>query len=237
MHSGLVRTALVGGGIAVAARALAWLTPGPVELAATLRHPQDAALSAGIDALTLAVATAGCWLALVWLVIALTASAAAALPGRCGPLADRVVAVTVPATARRLLAIALGLTVATAASAAPATAGVVPQQRPAVSPLDLDWPVASEPSAPTPTQATRKPSAATGANDGSGARGEVVVLDGDSLWSIAQRHLPPGVTNAQIAADWPRWYSANRSVVGADPNLLLPGQRLIPPADPSGGQP
>lgn len=236
MRLGLVRTALVGGGLTVAARALAWLTPGPAELTATLRHPQEAAVSAGIDALALAAATAACWLALVWLMLALAASAAAVLPGRCGQLADRVVAVTVPATARRLLAVALGLTVATAASAAPAMAGVLPQQRPAASTLDLDWPVASEPSARTPTQATRKPSAA-GADDGTSERREVVVLRGDSLWTIAQRHLPPGATDAQIAADWPRWYSANRSVVGADPNLLLPGQRLVPPAHPSGGQP
>lgn len=236
MRSGAVQISAVCSGVVVAGRVLAWLTPGPAELAATLRHPQQAALSAGVDVPALAAASTACWLAFCWLVLALAASAGAALPGRCGKLADQVAAVTVPATARRLLAVTLGLTVVAGSTAAPAFADVLPQQRPAPSTLDLDWPVAGEPSAPRPAQAARKPSA-TGADDGSSERRPVVVRRGDSLWTIAQRHVPPGATAAQIAAEWPRWYSANRPVVGADPNLLLPGQRLVPPADPSGGHP
>ena len=38
---------------------------------------------------------------------------------------------------------------------------------------------------------------------------DVVVAAGDSLWSIAARHLPPSATDAQVAAAWPRWYEAN----------------------------
>lgn len=59
--------------------------------------------------------------------------------------------------------------------------------------------------------------------------GAVVVRRGDSLWSIAARHLPAGATDHEIAAAWPRWYAANRTVIGPDPDPLRPGQRLAPP--------
>jgi nucleoid-associated protein YgaU len=62
--------------------------------------------------------------------------------------------------------------------------------------------------------------------------GEVVVHRGDSLWAIAARHLGPGATDGQIATEWPRWYAENRAVIGPDPDLIQPGQRLRPPAGP-----
>ncbi len=70
---------------------------------------------------------------------------------------------------------------------------------------------------------------------GAGARStapddEVVVRRGDSLWHLAARSLGPSATVAEIAAEWPRWWRANREVVGADPDLLVPGTRLRPPA-------
>ncbi len=57
----------------------------------------------------------------------------------------------------------------------------------------------------------------------------VVVSRGDCLWSIAAAHLPTGSSEAEIAAAWPRWYAANRETIGADPDLILPGQRLTIP--------
>ncbi len=63
----------------------------------------------------------------------------------------------------------------------------------------------------------------------------VVVRRGDTLWHLARRHLPAGATDAQIARAWPLWYAANRAVIGPDPGLLLPGQRLrVPGARPTG---
>ncbi|WP_176554784.1 LysM peptidoglycan-binding domain-containing protein, partial [Georgenia sp. 311] len=56
-----------------------------------------------------------------------------------------------------------------------------------------------------------------------------VVRPGDSLWAVAARHLGPGATVADVAAEWPRWYEANRDVVGADPGLIHPGQLLQAP--------
>jgi resuscitation-promoting factor RpfA len=57
----------------------------------------------------------------------------------------------------------------------------------------------------------------------------VVVRRGDTLWDIAARHLGPAATVARVAAEWPRWYHANRAVIGPDPDHLEPGQRLHPP--------
>lgn len=60
-------------------------------------------------------------------------------------------------------------------------------------------------------------------------RGEVVVKRGDSLWSIAARQLGPMASDVDIALHWPKWYAANRNVIGGDPGLLIPGQILQPP--------
>ncbi len=57
----------------------------------------------------------------------------------------------------------------------------------------------------------------------------VTVRRGDSLWSLAAARLGPRATNARIAAEWPRWYAANRPVIGPDPAVILPGQQLRPP--------
>jgi nucleoid-associated protein YgaU len=59
------------------------------------------------------------------------------------------------------------------------------------------------------------------------------VRPGDSLWRIAAEALQVrgrAPTVAAVAAEWPRWYAANRDVVGADPDLIRPGQVLqVPP--------
>jgi nucleoid-associated protein YgaU len=66
---------------------------------------------------------------------------------------------------------------------------------------------------------------------GSRARADVVlVAPGDTLWSIAAAHLPPDASDADVAAAVQQWYSANREVVGADPDLIRPGQHLEAPA-------
>lgn len=58
---------------------------------------------------------------------------------------------------------------------------------------------------------------------------EVVVRRGDTLWSIAARHLGSDPSEAEIAHAWPAWHDANRHVIGDDPDLLLPGQVLRAP--------
>ncbi|RAM35140.1 hypothetical protein DBZ45_21355 [Arthrobacter globiformis] len=73
---------------------------------------------------------------------------------------------------------------------------------------------------PLPARAAAEPAS---------ARCEVPVRAGESLWTIAARELGPGASDVDIAARWPLWYQANRNVIGADPNVLLPGQLLSPP--------
>jgi resuscitation-promoting factor RpfA len=99
-----------------------------------------------------------------------------------------------------------------------------------------------------PTALPRLPTAAAqpsgSAQPGSGKRGNpdgrspdeppsrdraVVVVPGDTLWDIAARELGGEPSNREIAERWPRWYASNRAVIGADPDLILPGQRLSLP--------
>lgn len=57
----------------------------------------------------------------------------------------------------------------------------------------------------------------------------VTVAAGDTLWEIAGVRLGPDATVADIAAEWPRWFVANRQVIGDDPDLIYPGERLASP--------
>ncbi len=59
--------------------------------------------------------------------------------------------------------------------------------------------------------------------------GLVIVRRGDTLWDIAARYLGRDATDSAVAAEWPRWFQANQDVIGDDPDLILPGQRLRPP--------
>jgi hypothetical protein len=62
----------------------------------------------------------------------------------------------------------------------------------------------------------------------------VVVRPGDSLWAIARRDLGPAAGDAAVDARWRAVYAANRRLVGPDPDVLVPGLRLLLPGkDPS----
>ena len=61
----------------------------------------------------------------------------------------------------------------------------------------------------------------------------VVVHRGDTLWDIAARHLGEHATDQDVAEAWPLWYAANRDVIGDDPDLIHPGQRLVVPTSGS----
>ena len=47
--------------------------------------------------------------------------------------------------------------------------------------------------------------------------------------AIAARHLGVDANDAEVARAWPRWYAANRDVIGPDPDLLHPGMVLAIP--------
>ncbi|MCM1976153.1 transglycosylase family protein [Streptomyces sp. G1] len=70
--------------------------------------------------------------------------------------------------------------------------------------------------APSKTTPPKAPERSTGHTDRGASRGEHIVRQGDTLSGIAARH---GTT-------WQRLYAANRAVIGGDPDLIVPGQRL-----------
>jgi nucleoid-associated protein YgaU len=84
--------------------------------------------------------------------------------------------------------------------------------------IRLTTPVAGDtPPVPSPTTATTPADV-------------YVVVGGDSLWAIAERHLaartgePP--TSSEIDRFWREIYELNHETIGSDPDLILPGQHL-----------
>ena len=215
----LVPAATVGA-LVGCARLLTWGASGP--------HAAMRSGTATFDELIglLAALLAGAVLAWVGLVFAVTALTW--LPGALGRAASRIAARVTPVAARRAARLAVGLAVASGpvAVAPPAAAWSVPVEHlPAASTADgTPAPALPAIGRPGPTPAAV---VATGPTDL-----PVVVARGDCLWDIAARALGPRAGNADIAAEWPRWYEANRGVVGADPDLIQPGMVLRPPALP-----
>lgn len=70
------------------------------------------------------------------------------------------------------------------------------------------------------------PDRATGRVLGSSGTVRVTVRPGDSLWRIARRQLPDDAPDREVAAAVDALFAANSSVIGPDPDRLLPGQRL-----------
>jgi len=208
---GLLALLVATGGAAVT---LWWLTAGM--LAAGRRGGMTFDEAVGLAAVL------GCWVCVGWFVVAVTVAAAAAAPGAIGRSCAGAAEMLAPCTLRTLVAAGLGVGMvsgpAAAATPVPADLGAAAAPaRPAVVQLDqhlvparlsADLPPLDRPAHDAPT---------------------VTVHAGDCLWSIAGRHLGPQATDAEIAAAWPSWYAANRDVIGADPNLLHPGQQLVAP--------
>lgn len=110
------------------------------------------------------------------------------------------------------------------AAAAPSPAHPAPARAVATSPAPAPgW---------TPSRPLQRPQPAsslvTGSVDSHPAA-EVVVHRGDTLWDIVRRQLGPDASDAEVADAWPAWHHANRTVIGDDPDLILPGQILRPP--------
>ena len=64
------------------------------------------------------------------------------------------------------------------------------------------------------------------------ARGHVVVRPGDTLWQLAEERAPTSATTGDVAALVHRLHRSNRHVIGPDPDLIRPGQRLaVPPSE------
>ena len=193
-----LRTSAAGIG---AAMVLLGAGPMPAAALATLGSATSA-----VDPLAPLLATIAllAWALVLWLAFVGAGTLASRLPGHVGRGAAALTRRAAPAGVRRLVGLALGVTVGVGVvGAAPASAGThLPPGPPAATasfdwptpPVpDLDWnpaiprPGASELAAPTPASST--PAVPTPAAPGTGTGG-VVVQPGDTLWSIAAAHLP-----------------------------------------------
>jgi hypothetical protein len=159
------------------------------------------------------LAAHGCLAWLAYALLAVAAGQARWVPGSLRRVAERVLGVALTGVAAGVLTAAPALAdgpfdrPAPPARAAPSRAAPAAPGRPA--PAAPAHPVPEGPPARAATRTGRPARAAP-----TPAR---VVTPGDTLWGIA-------------GADWPRWYAANRATIGADPDLIRPGQRLVPPA-------
>jgi nucleoid-associated protein YgaU len=210
-----IRAGLLAVAAAVAMPLLAAHRPGPL-----VTSPDDP--TAGIVGAAAWVA----WALAGYLIAAIGVSAVTHLasgsggPGRLAALARRLT----PRCVRRVIELAVGATAAAVVVAGAGPVAYADPPRPAAAvPAPLDWPGLSASAAPVALVSS--PPRRHG-----GPRTEIVVRAGDSLWTLAARRLGPTASEAEIAAAWPRLYAANRAVIGTDPGLIHPGQRLVPPA-------
>lgn len=213
---------------------------------------------ARVEDLVALVAAGGAALVLAGVTLITAVTLVAAVTGRAERAWARAAARLTPAAVRRLAEVGLGIALAgspaTLLGAAPALAvpapahvraGSAPGAPPELTTLlDRPAPGPADQSAPAPGWRPERPSAtrrvapppvglvAAAPRPARAARDTVVVRRGDTLWGITARWLGPGATAAAVAGHWPRWYAANRAVIGPDPALLLPGQQLHPPASP-----
>jgi hypothetical protein len=168
--------------------------------------PADVWVTTGAEALGL--------LLLAWLALLAVVTALEATPGRLGRAARWATRCIAPALVSSLVRGGLGL----GAGAAFGTSSVLAMTSltPAVSATaDHPWPSLDRVEAAASTH--HRP---------------YVVRPGDSLWAIAERQLSAAgahATSADVARAWPAWWAVNRDVVGDDPNLIHPGQRLHAP--------
>ncbi len=58
------------------------------------------------------------------------------------------------------------------------------------------------------------------------AEPSVVVHPGDTLWGLASADLPERADDSEVSRRWQEIYRANRRVIGPDPDLIQPTQRL-----------
>lgn len=204
--------------------ALCWATPKdlPHRPAEALHYLTGHPLDTDLSALLAVVA----WATICWLALAALATLAGRVPGILGALARPVAARVAPAAVRRMVELAVGAGVATSIALAQMPLASAAGSTPSSISVSLDRPAAAAAASTAPAIDLDRPTVPPPAAH---TAGTVTVRVGDTLWAIAARHLGPQATAAEVAAAWPLWHAANRSVIGPDPSLLHPGQRLVVP--------
>jgi hypothetical protein len=181
-------------------------------------------------------------LLLGWLFLGTALTCLSQLPGAVGRVARRVRPRLVPAVLQAALTATLCGSLVTTGAVAAGASDTLPTPgwvttAPGPAPATTTPPTIRTPDPGwTPSAAPARPHARPEIGLVSAARradrqveDHVSVRRGDTLWTIAARHLGPEAGPSEVAREWPRWYAANRPVIGADPDLLQPGQLLCPP--------
>jgi nucleoid-associated protein YgaU len=223
--------------MALAALALAVLTPGFSSMTGSLAAAQRTVDTAGPDALVISAAGLAAWAVWAWGALGLALTAGSALPGVVGTVARVALHVVLPAGARRSAALVLGLGLGVAGPLLGTATVLIATPASAMVPVSAvgdvpDWPTA------VPDGFTPAPHPGAGPvpdwPPAERAAGSHVVVRGDCLWHIAAARLTEGhgrtPTDAAVAAEVHAWWTANADVIGPDPDVLLPGQVLRPPA-------
>lgn len=168
---------------------------------------------------------AGCQLALLgcagWAWLAVTAVVVEVLRGH--PNAARR-SRAVPRPLRRAVLLACGVALTTSGTAVADAPQDAPHDTSHEAPVEV---LLSGLPYPARAHDAAAPAAAPGATGPT-----VTVRPGDSLWSIAARQLPPGASDAAVARTSALLHRLNRDVIGDDPDLIHPGQRLQLPDRP-----
>jgi len=230
---------LASSGLVFVAAVLHWAGASGGQIAAAAADPQAYVTAAGADEFVLVLATALGWLLLCWIVLGALLVLGSAAPGLIGWMFHQSARLLLPATLRRFVSLALGVTlltgtsVASAAPPAPFTSITVvdwPGPHEAASAAVPDWPPvpgtgadAGEPPAQSPPASDQSPPPLPA--------GDYAVQPGDCLWDIAERALVQAgspVDTAAVATAVAAWWQANRGQV-ADPDLIFPGQILAVP--------
>ncbi len=224
----------------VAGLGLSVLTSGSLA-AVRVAHPT-------FDDLTVAGAAVVAWCLFGYLALGALLTLLAALPGAVGSACGAIAVAVTPRAYRRVAQVALGLTVIAGPSFGSVAAHATPNEapNPITSTVNLDRPGYTGQAQPwldldrpgntaggrldldrpgntsTAPRATERDPLIRPARDVDEA--SYTVKRGDCLWHIAERHLGPGATSAEITTEWHRWYQANRDVIGDDPDLILVGQ-------------
>ena len=174
-----------------------------------LRHPAHP----GYDALLLALAAwvlLGCaaWAVVIALAALVETTSAGRLPA--------TVWVGCPRSLRRFLLTGLGVALVGAGPVQPAAT--------------------ASGHAPLPVPARPVGSVHTGSGQAHDRSALVVVRHGDNLWRIAEDRLRSPAPAGEVAALVQDLHRRNRGVIGPDPDLIRPGQRLAVPPRPSRSQ-
>ncbi|MFC5959063.1 transglycosylase family protein [Streptomyces pratens] len=108
-----------------------------------------------------------------------------------------------------------------ASGSAPGADSVTAQEAPAkpVQPAESSRrsTSSSRPAQPKESVPSKAPVQSSGSADRSSSGGDYTVREGDTLSAVAARH---GTT-------WQQLHAANEAVIGGDPDVILPGQRLV----------